>query len=874
MTVWRRREDDVDEIGEELRTHLRMAVAERVARGETPADAELAARREFGNVTHVAEVTREIRGGVWLDRLKADVRFALRGYAGRPGFTAVVLLTLAIGIAATTATFTVVNAVLLRPLPYAHAERLVHVWQTQESALTSRLRASYPDYLDWRAETSLFEGLEGYDGTNVALRHGEHSEWARGARVTPGFFELLSVRPMLGTTFTAADDAGGGRPVVLLSYAIWTRIFAADRKVVGRYVTIDGTAHEIRGVLPREFTFDPAGDSEIWLPAGRSDEVRAQRFNFWLATVGRLREGVTVEMAQRRMGEVMRRLAREHPESNAGRTALVTPLRQDIVGDVERPLLVLLASVVIVLIIACANVASLILARSVERAREIAVRWALGASRGHVVRQLLTENLVLSVGGAILGAWLASLAVPLLLSALPPAVFSQAPALRDATVDVTALGFTSGIAVVVGVMIGLVPGLLVSRFSVADVLRSDTRAGAGRTSRRIRDGLVSAQIALTLVLLIGASLVGRSLVALLRVDPGFSAEGVATVRVALASTVEQWRPAQFFESALGQVLALPGVGEVGAISSAPLQGSGSNTFRVEGAPEPPPSRRLEAVTRSVAGDYFTALRIPLKEGRTVGARDNRTSPYAALINESLARRLFGTRSAVGERLRFYHWEDSAWTIVGVVGDVKTNSLEETARPTIYYSHLQGPANRMSIVARAKPGIEPASLIPTMRRTIERLDPTVAVYNARTMEQYVGGTEAVSRRRHMLVVLGTFAIAALLLAMMGVYGVIAYAVTQRAREIAIRMALGATRVKVVRLVMRHALRVAALGIAAGAFAALGLSRTLASLLFGVSAADLWSYALACAAIVLVAVAASYLPARSATRFDPVTALRSD
>lgn len=570
----------------------------------------------------------------------------------------------------------------------------------------------------------------------------------------------------------------------------------------------------------------------------------------------------------------MRLLASEFPESNAGRTALVTPLRQDVVGNVERPLLVLFVAVAIVLLIACANVASLVLARSIERAREVAVRWAIGASRARVVRQLLTENLVLAIAGAILGAGLAFLSVPLLVAAIPQSLFNQAPSLRDTSVDRTALAFTIAVAVVMGIALGLLPGLLVSRFSVAEVLRSDARVGAGRTSHRLRDTLVAAEIALTLVLLVGASLMGRSLIALLRVDPGFTSDGVATVRVALArpAFADEAKQMRFFEDALTRVRALPGVAAAGAISNAPLQGGGTDPFHVVGAAELSPSERPEAATRAVAGDYFSALRIPVRYGRAVGARDDMHAPHAIVINESLASRLFGTRHAVGERLRL-DGQDSAWTIVGVVGDVKTDALDQPVPATVYYSHLQVTANRMSIVARTA-SVEPVGLIPALRRAIHSLDPTVAVYSAGTMEDKVGGTQAVYRRRSMLVVLGAFAGAALLLVIIGIYGVIAYGVTQRMREIAIRIALGATGGKVVRLVLRHGLRLVSIGLVIGLMAALGLSRALSSLLFGVSAGDVWTYVVAASLIVLVALAASYLPARRATRFDPAISLRSE
>jgi putative ABC transport system permease protein len=751
----------------------------------------------------------------------------------------------------------------------------VQLWETHRGDVSSQSEASYPDFLDWRRERDLFAALEGYDETNVTVSDASGAEMVMGSRVTSGFFRMLGVSPRRGRSFGPEDDVSGGTRAVILSHGFWTRRFGANPDVVGRSVTIDGVPYEIRGVLPAQFSYAPVGDAAVWLPIGRSAETRAQRFNHWVRVVGRLRDGVTVDAARHRMADVMRTLAAQYPESNSGRGVLITPLPEVVRAGIERPVLVLFGAVGIVLLIACANVATLVLARSIERGREIAVRSAIGASRGRLLRQLLTENLVLALAGAVLGAWVAKEGVRLLVAAVPEAMFSQMPSLREASVDGAALGFTIAVAIGTGIIFGLAPAVLSSRRSAAELLRSDSRAGTGRARHRLRDALVMSEIALTLVLLVGATLMGRSLLALLRVDPGFTAERVATVRAALAgpSYADGTRQQLFFEELLPRVRSLPGVEAVGAISSPPLQGGGTNTFHVDGAPEPPPASRPEATTRAVAGDYFSALRIPLIEGRALSSHDDLKAPYAVVISESAARRLFGARSAVGERLRFYAWQDSAWTIVGVVGDVKTDALDAPAAATIYYSHLQGPANRMSIVARTA-GADPSALIPAMRREVQAMDPKIAVYAASTMVERIERSQAVYSRRYLLVLLGSFAAAALLLAIIGVYGVIAYAVTQRTREIAIRIALGARSREVLTLVLRSGLRLVAAGIAVGAVAALALSRTLSSLLFGVHPADVWTYGLASLLLVLVAVAASYVPARRATRFDPAMALRSE
>lgn len=862
------------ELREELAYHLELATAENVRKGMTPSEARRQALLASGGLTIAAEAVRAQRRLPLVDTLVADIKFAVRTLRRSPTFTSVAVFTLTLGIGANTAIFSIVNAVLFRPLPYVKPDRLVNVWETKRGDVSARSSASYPDLLDWRREQSLFAAVEGYDEANLTVSDADGGAMVRGARVTSGFFAMLGVSPRYGRSFDNDDDVGGGTPAVILSHGYWTRQFAADPAVIGRSLRVDGSLLEIRGVLPPMFNFPPAGDADLWLPAGRSDAVRAARSNRWLNVVGRLRDGATVEQARDRLIDVMRILASEYPETNGGRGALVTPLREEITAGVEQPLLVLFGAVGIVLLIACANVASLVLTRSIERDREIALRSALGASRARIVRQLVTESLVLALAGAILGTWLAVGGVHLLVHAMPPAMFERIPSLRNASVDLTALLFTLVVTIGTGIAFGFAPALLASRRSAAEMLRSGSRAGAGKAQHRLRDTLVTAEIALTLVLLVGATLMGHSLIALLRVDPGFVAERVATVRVALAGPVyaDDARQQRFFEELLDRVRALPGVEGSGAISNLPLQGGGSGAFRVDGAPPPPAGARPEATMRSVAGDYFSALRIPVTEGRPLGTRDDRTSAYAVVINASLARHLFGARSAVGERLRFFERSDSAWTIVGVVGDVKTGRLDQPAVPTIYSSHLQLPENRMSIVARTSG--DAASLVASIRHEVYELDPSVAVFSSGTMNEQIARSPAVSARRYPLVLLGAFAVTALLLAISGVYGVIAYAVTQRAREIAIRIALGAGARDVLALVMGAGFRIIGAGIVIGTVTAFLAARALSSLLYGVTAADGTTYGAAALLLIVVGAIASYLPARRAMRLDPAIALRGE
>jgi len=810
----------------------------------------------------------------WFLEGVADAPFAIRSFRRQPRFTIVALLTLALGIGGTTAMFSVVNAVLLRPPPLPAPERLVLVRETHASDVRTNPTASYPDYQDLRSRRDLFASVEGYDGTNVTVSDAGAAEMVRGARITWGFLDMLGVRPARGRSFTVEDDVPGGTNAVIVTDGFWRRHFGAAPDVVGRTMTINGVPYVVRGVLPQGFYFASAGDADLWLPIDRSAETRTQRFNRWLNLVARLRDGVTVDVARSRTADVMRALEAQYPETNTGRGAIVTSLHEDAIAEIGRPVVVLFGAVALVLLIACANVASLTVARSLERAREIAIRGAIGASRARIVRQLLVEHVVLALAGGAVGAWLASALIRILLAKIPDAMFDRAPALRAVSVDVAAFAFAAGTAVLTAVAFGLAPALVASGRSANETLRSGGRTGTSRGHHRLRDSIVTAEIGMTFVILVAAVLMGRSVVALLGLNAGFSAEHVATVRVALSGPAYEsgQRQQQFFENALERVRALPGVESTGAISQPPLGGSGANWFRVDGEPVPAPSERPEATLRAVAGDYFRTLRIPILHGRPLIARDDTTSAYAMVINESLARRLFGSpASALGRRLRVYGWQDSAWTIVGVAGDVRTGRLDKPAPPTIYYSHLQGPANRMTVLARIA---DDRQAIAALRRTINEVDPGAAVYGAGTMGELVQRSPAVASRRSVMVVFMTFALTALGLALVGVYGVLTHSVAQRSREIAIRGALGAAHADVIAMVVRDAVRLALAGIALGSAAALAITRSLSALLYGVTSADVTTYGLVALVLALVCVTVSWLPARRAAQVDPALALRAD
>ena len=876
-------------IADEIAFHLDTRVRDLVARGVAERDARAIALREFGDVSaaqaELAHIDRRILGRArraeWWADIRRDVVVSVRSLARQPALTAAILITLALGIGANAAIFSVVQSALLAPLPYDRPERLVHLWQTRSLA-NDRNETSYPDFIDWRTSTRTFAGLEGYDPTNVTISIGDVPARIQGGRVTSGFFTLLGVHVSLGRAFVDGEDVPGAPRVVVISDRLWRRQYGGDPQVIGRTLAIDNVPYEIVGVLPERFHFAPIGVTDIWVPLDRSADTRADRFDQWLNVVARLRDGVTPDEAARDLALVMRRLASQYPKTNAGRGAIVVPLRDEIVGDVRPLLLLLSGAVTLVLVIACANVAGLLLARSISRSRELAIRTALGASRARLVGQMLTESTLLSVVGGALAIWIATAGARVLVAAIPAGMRSGMPYWENVRLDTTTLFYTMAVAVITGLLFGLAPAITASRASVTDLLRRGGRGiSGGRT--RLRDVLVAGEIALTIVLLVGTGLLARSLRELLRVNAGFDAGQVMTARIALAgpryANDEALR--RFFSDVLARVAAAPGVDAVGAVSNLPLGGGGTSAFRVSGLPEPSMSGRPEATMRAVAGDYFGAMRIRVLDGRAFTMRDDSAAPPVIVINESFAKQLLGVGRVVGARLRFYHFPEREWEVVGVVADVKTSRLDVAAPPTVYYSQLQAPENRMSLAIRLACRSGPSSgscsetaVAAVVRRAVAESDPNVPVYGVATMEQQLVDSPAVFARRYPLLLVGLFAATALVLAVVGLYGVISYSVAQRAREFGIRAALGASPRAIRESVLRRAAVVAGVGMLVGVPSALASTGAMRGMLFGVKAADPLTYVGACGLLGAVALVASWIPARRATRVDPRIALNAD
>ncbi|HEX8190136.1 MAG TPA: ABC transporter permease [Pyrinomonadaceae bacterium] len=808
--------------------------------------------------------------------LLQDVRYAARTLSRQPGFAAVAVLTLALGIGANTAIFSVIDAALLRSLPYREPGRLVHLWESKRSRDFERREASYPDFLDWRAQgPEVFDGLAGYVPRAATLADAGEATRARGAAVTANFFDLLGVKAAAGRTFVADEDGPEAARVVVISHGLWGRRFGGERSAVGREVTLDGRAYTVVGVLPAEFSFAPLGDAEVWTPLATPPDVAARRYQHWLKVVGRLRRGVSLEAAQAHLAAVAARVERDDPGAHAGVGLRAVPLQEEFVGPVRPVLFVLLGAVGFVLLIACANVANLLLARAAARQKEVAIRAALGASRWRVVRQLLTESVLLSLAGGAAGLVLALWGVELLVALIPAAQLAQMPYLQSLSPGRDVLLFACGLSLLTGVLFGLTPALTASRADLQGALKEGGRGGtASRASRRLRDLLVVAEVALALVLLVGAGLLMKSFVTMLGVDPGFDTRNLLTMRVALPPSRygEGDKAARFYEEALRRVSAVPGVRGAALTSNLPLAGDGgTGTPQVVGR-QTPAAELTEAHLRTVSANYFGVLGIPLVKGRAFAERDDAQAPPVLLVNQTYAGRVFPGEDPLGRRVAFKFAGDTQFEIVGVVGDEKVTSLDARTTPVVYFHSRQDSYfDSAALVVRAD-AADPLSLAPAVRAEVRALDPEVPVFAVQTLEQMVAGSRAAFVRRYPAYLTGVFACVALLLALVGIYGVVSYAVTQRTHEIAVRVALGARGRDVLRLVLGHGLLLALGGIAVGAAGALALTRLISGLLFGVSAADPSVYGLVALLLAAVALLACLAPARRAAKVDPMAALR--
>ena len=864
------------DVDDEMRFHLEQRVDDLVARGMSPDDARDLALREFGDVKAArAELAsmdrRRVRkwaASEWLATVGQDIKFAARSLRRRPGFAATVLLTLALGIGANAAIFSVVDAVLLKPLPFAKPDRLVHLWEIFESKVDSRSEASFPDYLDWRARNHSFADMGGYHGSGFVFGV-EHPQIVRAAKTTANFFDVLGVHASIGRTFAPGEDAVGAPRRVLLGYGFWQRSFAGDRTVIGRTIMLDGSSATVIGVLPSDFQFARLGDVSIWAPIDRPEESRQRRGMHWLNIVARLKDGVTLKAASSDMSAIMAQLAREYPPTNNGRDAQVIQLRDQLIGSVRPLVLLLYGAVAVMLLVACANVANLLLMRGADRRREVAVRIALGAGRGRLVRQLMTESLMLAVVGGAAGLVVARYGIHALVGIIPPG--QRPPAIAAVGVNTSVVLYSFLISLAAGILFGLVPALREARPQMAEVLKQGSR-GSGRAAA-LRDALVIGEVALTIVLMSAAALFGRSLVKLMSIQLGFHAEHLMTAGVFLpdANYAEPSRRVATFNRIVDGVRSLPGVDAAGTVTKLPLDWGNSTGFEIVGQPPSEPGKEPTASYRAASEGYFSALEIPVSRGRDFDASDGLDkAPRVGVVNKAFADAYFPDGNAVGHSILF--GAHDSLRIVGQVGDVPIGNVDERIPPTLYVPFSQDPETYMSVAIRSRRDV--GDLSRELNRIVEQTAPGAGVVHPVAMDQLITESSSVFMRRFPLLLIGAFAAATLVLALIGVYGVVSYSVAQRTRELGIRVALGAQASSLVMLVVRHGAWMAIAGVTIGISAALVLGRFVAGMLYGVDARD--PATLGFVALVLggAAVAATIIPARRATRVDPAIALQSE
>ena len=803
----------------------------------------------------------------------ADVQYTLRSLVRQPLFYSVVILTLALGIGANAAIFTVVNAVLLRPLPYPDADRLMMVWTYNPRQGFDKDVATYPNFEDWRRASQSFERMSGYFGASVTLTGSGDPAQIRGARVTPEFFETMQVFPALGRPFAPEHGRAGGERAVILAHGLWTRRFGADPGIVGRRLMLNGISHEVVGVMPSSFAHP--SDAEFWLPlapVGQFESLFTSRGSFWLTAIGRIKPGVSRTAAQAEMDAIAARLERTYP-SNAGLGIRLVPLHEELVGDVKRPLLILLGAVCLVLLIACANVANLLLTRAASRTRELAIRTALGAARGRLNRQLLTESLVLGLIGGIAGLALAIGATDLLRSLAPP----ELPRLDGVTVDVRVLAYTAAASLLTSMLFGTIPAFHASRREVGAALKEGGRTGSDSRSGRLRTALAIGELAIALVLLVGASLLVRSFVALSREDPGFARDGVLTLRLQLpaAKYNEPARVASFHEQLIDRLRALPGAESAAAGSTLLLSRlPNSASINIEGRPPLPSDvQNLPVPYDSVSPEFFTTLQVPLRHGRFFAHTDGPDAQQVAIVNEAFVRRFYPNEDPLGRRVTFGTpgEPDTRWqTIVGVVADTKRGGFGRPPWAEIYFPMRQAPERRVFMFVRT--GGDPLAIAAAAQAAVWSIDRDQPIAGIGTVRQLLAQQEA--NRWFTTLLLGLFAAVALVLALIGIYGVIAYSTAQRTQEIGIRLALGADQRSVMRLVLAGGLRIAIAGLALGLAAALALSRVMSGLLYGVGTRDPVTFVVVPGVLLFVALAACFVPARRAMRIDPLIALRAE
>lgn len=878
----RRKDNDLDA---EIQSHLQMAAQEKLAAGQSPRDARDATLREFGNVGLVKEVTRGVWAGASLESFLQDIRYGFRTLLKTPGFAVVAILTLALGIGANTAVFSVVNGVLLNPLPFRDANRLVMLFHDKQDFPEGSI--SYPNFLDWQRDNHSFEAMAAYRQNGFGITGAGEPENVHGQRISSTFFPILGINPIMGRDFSADEDRLGANPTVMISEGLWKRKFGSAPGIIGRRIVVDGVGRTIVGVIPASFSLRISNfrTGDVYLPIGEDSEPQfRERSSAWgMDAIGLLKRGVTLEQARQDMERVNRGLAAAYPDVDAGIKSKIISLKEHMVGDLRPVLLVLLGAVACVLLISCVNVANLLLARSNSRQREFAIRVALGAGQQRIVRQLLTESILLAMVGGVLGLILAKWGTAAALAAVPRSL----PRAEGIGLDLHVLLYTFGISVVAGIVFGLAPAVKTSYSQIGSTLKESGRNLAGARGRA-PGAFVVAEMALALVLLTGAGLMVRTLFHLWRVDPGFNPHNILTFDIAPSSSLASKSPDAIraaFRQFHATIRGVPGV-EAASFNwgAHPMEGDSEESFWVQSQPKP--ARRADlpyALQYVVEPEYLSLMQTQLKSGHFLSPDDNDHGQFVVVIDEDFAAQYFPGKNPIGQHLvnEQTGGRERVEEIVGVAGHVKQFGLDQDAVNTlhaqVYESFWQQEddlmrrvANGTDVFVRVRPGIDPASLFPAIQHALNRIDAGMVVFGPETMEQTVA--DSIAQKRFSMTLLAVFAALALLLAGIGIYGVLSYLVGQRTQEIGVRMALGAQRADVLRLIMSDGARMTLLGIGIGIVAALGLTHLMTSMLFGVRPTDPLTFIAVTVVLGLIALLACYVPAHRAMRVDPTVALR--
>ena len=876
LRALKKRETVINDIDREMRLHVDLQTEANIRAGMSPQEAREKAMRSFGNVNRAVDAAYDVRGGGFFETIVQDIRYGARMLVKHKGFTAIAVLTLALGIGANTAIFSVVNELLLRPLPYRDPEQIVMLWEVTPEGRHQNT-TSRSNFRAWRAQSGSYEHIAAFSDQRFNFTGQGEPEELSIQFATPEIFKVLGVDPLLGRTLLPEDAEADKPPVVVLSYGLWQRRFGAQANIVGQTITLNGIKFTVVGVMPASFQFHikhrsgTGRPAELWtvlpMPTGGAANERGR----FLSVVGRLKNGVPIDQAAAELRTIASRLSDESPQFNKNYTAEVLPLRDQFFGNVRRPLWLMLGAVGFVLLIACANVANLLLSLATAREKEIAVRTALGARRFRIVRQLLTESLLLALLGSALGLLVAWLGIKALLLISPRDLVS----LQSVGLNMTVLLWTLGVSLLTGIIFGMAPALHISRLNLNDSLKEGGKSESGQASgsRRLRNALVVSEIALAVVLLASAGLLIKSFIRLQQVDRGFNTDNILTMVIRLpdARYPEDAQLVTFFNQAMERVRQLPTVKSAGMINFLPLYGGlGSNTgFKIKGQPEPPPGQGPSTDVRVVDAGYFPAMGIPLLRGRNFTEIEQREAKRVILINEALARKYFPNQDPLGQRLDVAMFENPTVTeIVGVVGNVRYDSLIDESPPAVYFPHPDLAYPFMSLVVRTEG--DPTAIAPAVQREIRALDPNQPVADVRTMNAVM--SEWVSRSRFNTLLLALFAALATLLSAVGIFGVMNYTVALRTREIGLRLAVGAQPRQVLLLILKQGLLLTVIGVVVGLGAALALTRLLSGLLFGVTAFDLPTFTAISVVLVAVSLIACYLPARRATRIDPLRALR--